>query len=373
MIKYLFSVLKFLMMALTLLVLAALSYRVIMFKGTVREPMPLSESAVIDMHVHIAGLGYGDSGCFISPDMKRSFKFEFYLKAFGVTADKLKAEGDQLLVRRLVEMLAASDKVDGAVILAMDGVVDDQGQLDYKKTQVFIPNRYVAEQAALYPEIFFGASINPYRQDALARLEKVKRQGAKLIKWIPSIQHIDPADRKLIPFYQAMKRLDLPLLTHTGQERSFATSVDEYADPNRLELPLSLGLTVIAAHIATTGSIDGQDNFQRILPMFARYPNLYGDISSLTQMNKLGYLDQALMDERLEGRLLYGSDFPLVNMVLVSSYYFPLNLTLSKMMKISSLSNPWDRDVALKQALGVPADIFALSARLLKIQPQAKR
>ncbi len=166
-----------------------------------------------------------------------------------------------------------------------------------------------------------------------------------------------------------MKALDLPLLSHTGQERSFNSAIDEYGDPKRLELPLSLGVTVIAAHIATTGKIDNQDNYLRILPMFEKYPNLYGDISSLTQLNKLGYLDKALLNPQLKGRLIYGSDFPLVNMVLVSPYYFPLNLTLQQMHKISSIANPWDRDVALKQALGVPTQIFANSASLLGIQP----
>ncbi|PHS68542.1 MAG: metal-dependent hydrolase [Methylophaga sp.] len=359
---------KYTVILLILLVLATFSIRNILFTGSVLEPSSLPESSIIDMHVHIAGLGYGGSGCFVADEMKNSYKFDYYLKAFGVTREEMKAEGDQVVIERVAQTLAKSEHVNGAIILAMDGVIDDNGELDKSTTQVYIPNDYVAEKTALYPSLYFGASINPYRRDALERLEKVKRQGAKLIKWIPNIQHIDPADKTLIPFYEKMKALELPLLSHTGQERSFHSAIDEYGDPERLALPLSIGVTVIAGHIATTGESDNQSNYQRILAMFDKYPTLYADISSLTQVNKLGYFNQALQEPRLKGRLIYGSDYPLVNMILVSPYYFPTNLTLKQMSDLSSVDNPWDRDVSLKQALGLPADVFAKSAMLLNIK-----
>ena len=363
-----FKLLKTIFLLIIVLIPVALLIRMILFEGPIQAPQSLEKSVLIDMHVHIAGLGYGQSGCFISQEMKSGYKFDYYLKAFGVTRQEIETHGDQLLVQRMVETIRLSKNVQGVVVLAMDGVVNEKGELDKDKTQVYIPNEYVAEQVALYPSLYFGASINPHRKNALERLEVVKKQGAKLIKWIPNIQHIDPADKKLIPFYKKMLALELPLLTHTGQERSFHSAVDEYADPLRLELPLSLGVTVIAAHIATTGDSENESNYQRILPLFARYPNLYSDISSLTQINKLGFLQKALKDQRLQGRLLYGSDFPLVNMILVSPYYFPLNLTIEQMHRIAKISNPWDRDIALKRSLGVPSEVFENSARILNIQ-----
>ena len=42
-------------------------------------------------------------------------------------------------------------------------------------------------------------------------------------------------------------------------------------------------------HIAATGLSEGIDNFERMLPMFAKHPNLYTEISSLAQVNKLNY------------------------------------------------------------------------------------
>jgi predicted TIM-barrel fold metal-dependent hydrolase len=361
---------KIVVLAMLILVALALIARWLLFKGPVQAPQTLPDSPIIDMHVHIAGLGYGDSGCFVADVMKDSYKFDYYLGAFGVDEALLKQEGDQVLVQRLSKTISEADNSDGVVILALDGVVNEQGELDLGNTQVYIPNDYVAEQARLYPNVYFGASINPYRHDALAQLEQVKQQGAKLIKWIPNIQHIDPSDSRLTAFYLKMKALDMPLLSHAGQERSFADAIDEYGDPKRLALPLSLGVKVIAGHIATTGESHGEDNYQRILTMFEAYPNLYTDISSLTQINKLGYINKALVDSRLQGRLVYGSDFPLVNMALVSPYYFPLNLTFQQMRSISRITNPFERDIALKQALGLPSDIFARSALLLNIAPE---
>lgn len=344
--------------------------RLVLFQGPVNTPETLPLTPIIDMHVHVAGLGYGGSGCFISKRMQESYKLDYYLNAFGVNANDLQQHGDQVLIKHLADTISNAEHIQGAVILAIDGVVDEGGELDRHKTQVYIPNDYIAAQSHLYPSLYFGASINPYRHDALARLDNVKQQGAKLIKWIPNIQQIDPSDPRLTDFYLKMKALDLPLLSHAGQQRSFVDAIDEYGDPERLKLPLSLGVTVIAGHIATTGKSHGEANYQRVLTLFEQYPNLYTDISSLTQLNKLGYINEAMEEPRLVGRLLYGSDFPLINMALVSPYYFPLNLSFKQMVDLSAIANPFERDVALKQALGISNDIFARSAKLLKIHPK---
>jgi predicted TIM-barrel fold metal-dependent hydrolase len=204
----------------------------------------------------------------------------------------------------------------------------------------------------------FAASINPYRKDAIERLVQAKAQGAVLVKWIPSIMYIDPADPAIIPFYQKMAELNMPLLTHTGMEKSFSHAKDELSDPHRLELPLSLGVNVIAAHIATTGESDGEDNFARVLPMFKQYPNLYGDISSLTQINKLGYVKKVLAHPELDGRLIYGTDWPLQFFPLISPWYHLDEINISQALAISKIHNQWDRDVALKIGMGLDKKVF---------------
>ncbi|MCB0324833.1 MAG: amidohydrolase family protein [Bdellovibrionales bacterium] len=324
-----------------------------------------ADSDYLDMHVHVAGIGAGNSGCFISPQLRDSYKFRFYLHAFGITEERLLERGDGVVVEHLSNLISESRHVGRAVVLALDGVVNEAGELDREKTEVYVPNEFVVKETAKHDNLLFGASINPYRPDALRRLVSAKRQGAVLVKWIPSIMHIDPADERLIPFYLSLIELDLPLLTHAGKEASFIRSEDDFNDPERLELPLRLGVTVIAAHIATTGEKEGVDNFYRLLPLFKKYPNLYADISSLTQINKMGYLSAALKLDYLSGRLIYGSDWPLQFFPLVSPWYQLKDISPATARYIFKLDNAWDRDVLLKKAMGVPEDVFLRSEQLL--------
>jgi len=321
----------------------------------VLDPDPLEEAHIIDWHVHVAGLGFGGSGNFINKEMQDNFRFEFFLSWMDETEEELKEYGDQILIKKLNDKIVRSKYVDQAVVLAMDGVIDEKTKtLDRKKTQVYVSNEFVASQTAKYPSLLFGASINPNRDNSLALLDEVHRQGAVLIKWIPSIMYIDPSDEKFIPFYKRLAELNIPLLTHTGREKSFSNAKDHYADPRLLELPLRCGVTVIAAHIATTGDSDGQDNFERILPMFDKYPNLYADISSLTQLNKLGYLAKALKHPGLTERMIYGSDWPLSSFPLVSPWYHINHIGIKNAWHVSAYDNKWDLDIKLKQAFLIP-------------------
>ncbi|MFK5913068.1 MAG: amidohydrolase family protein [Woeseiaceae bacterium] len=320
---------------------------------------------IIDTHVHVAGLGYGDSGCFVNREMQDNFRFPVYLWAMNVSENELVEQGDQVLISRLSESLSHSKSVKQAVVLALDGYVDtsgeNAGELNKTKTQVYVPNEYLAKETSRYDNLLFGASIHPGRKDALARLRKVKQQGAVLVKWIPSIMNIDPSNKQYKEFYELMAELKIPLLSHTGMEKSFSHAIDEYADPLRLKFPLELGVTVIAAHIATTGKNEGQDNFDRIIPMLHKYPNLYVDISSLTQLNKLNYLSRALEDDVIISKMIYGTDWPLQFFPLMSPWYHINHISINDAFHVGGIRNQWDRDVALKKALKVPDDVFKRS------------
>jgi uncharacterized protein len=356
---------KFFIVSLCIFLLT-LTGRAAFFRGPILPPEPLPKTPLLDMHCHVAGVGAGNSGCFVSKQLRQSWKFSFYLRAYGISSRELTRESDELCAARLSQSLASSRHVNRAVVLALDGAVNAQGELDRAHTEFYVPNEFVAAAAARYTNLLFGASINPYRPDALARLESVATNGAKLIKWLPSIQLFDPADERLVPFYRRLVELKIPLLVHTGAEQSFTWAKNELGDPDRLRLPLSLGVTVIAAHSAWPGMHEGERDVDRLARLASQYPNLYADISSLTQINKLGALRDVLRRPEFRERLVYGTDFPLINMPIVSPWFFPLNLKLSEMWRISRIKNPWDRDVALKQSLGVPAAVFTRAEKLLE-------
>jgi hypothetical protein len=292
-------------------------------------------------------------------------RYRFFLKAFGVSEAELVQHGDGLVLERLSQGLEQSRQVSAAVILAMDGVVDGRGNLDRERTEIYIPNDFLARECRSYPNLLFGASINPYRPDALERLDQAVEAGAVLLKWLPSIQGIDPADASLAPFYRRLQELQLPLLSHTGSEESFTRAQNHLADPRRLHRALEMGVTVIAAHCASNGHNDGQPNLQRLLPMFDKFPNLYADFSSLTQANRLGHLAKVLRHTGIHERLLYGSDMPIISSPITSPLWHAYRLPFAATRQLAAIRNPWDQDVELKCALGVTEEIFGNGAKLL--------
>lgn len=352
--------------ALGLSIFIGLLIIVFLFSKETSLKADLKDKHVIDWHAHVAGLGYGNTANFINKEMRDNYRFGFFIRWMQVTEDELKVHGDQLVVKRLNHRISESEYVDQAIVLAMDGIINSEtGELDKEKTQFYVDNDYIAKETAKYSTLLFGASINPNRPDSIKRLEKAHEQGAVLVKWLPSIMYIDPADEKHIPFYKRLVELNIPLLTHTGMEKSFPSAKDELADPRRLELPLKHGVTVIAAHIATTGESEGQDNFERILPMFDEYPNLYVDISSLTQVNKLGYLAKAVKYPGLMERMVYGTDWPLQSFPLVSPWYHINHINMKDVKRISRIKNQWDRDIELKRLFGVTDEVMYRKLGLL--------
>lgn len=329
-------------------------------------PTP-SGAPVVDLHCHIAGTGAGGSGCFVSEGLRRNWRYRLFLRAFGVSDQDLAAEGDDAVPRRVSERLAESGGVAAAVILALDAVVDARGEPDLSATELYVPNEHVARQARLYPNLLFGASVNPHRRDALDRLDAAAEGGAVLCKWLPPIQGIDPADPRLLPFYRRLAKLELPLLVHTGSEHSFTRGRNELGDPGRLRLPLEAGVTVIAAHAAASGRTGGKTNLARLLPLFAEFPRLFADISSLTQLNKVAALPRLLRHPVAPGRLVYGTDMPLLETAIVSPLYFLHRLPTAHARELRAIANPWDQDLALKRALGVPEEVFHRGASLLRL------
>jgi len=80
------------------------------------------------------------------------------------------------------------------------------------------------------------------------------------------------------------------------------------------------------------------DEQAKFIGLCREYDNLFADISALTQVNRLGHLGRVLRQEQLHGRLLYGTDMPLVNMCIVSPFAFPFRLSPRRMLAISRIA-----------------------------------
>lgn len=282
---------------------------------------------LIDSHTHIIGLGSGDTGTWVNPDMQeglhwiKRLKFAIYKSASGIEHEE---NADQEYIERLIKIIDGMYPYDMKFfILAFDKHYDKAGKEDLSHTSFYVPNEYIISLAHQYPQFFVPVvSIHPYRKDALQVLDKWHDLGVKYIKWLPNSQGIDPSDKDIIPFYKKMAANKMVLITHTGEEKAVeGEAFQRLGSPQLLHLPLQHGVTVIMAHLATLGMCEDLQNAEREVSCFQlaiemledeRYENtLFADISAITQYNRTDKLEEILDNQLLHHRFVNGSDYPL--------------------------------------------------------------
>src|SRR6476659_7885097 len=351
----------------------------------------IDSSKLVDHHVHIAGLGVGGTNAFVNSKMLtwrypfHRLKLKVYMSSAGV-ADEEKA--DPQAVSRLTR-LGASIKDHGKHrLLGFDKHYRRDGSVNLEKTEFYVPNEYVFKIAEQHLDLFVpNISVNPYRPDAIAELEKWAQRGARVVKWLPNAMGIDLSDPQCDPFYQKMKERNLILLSHGGEEKAVEAEEDQkLGNPLLLRRALDHGVKVIVAHCAGSGQnedLDDRDRPQR--PNFdlfmrlmdeKRYEGLvFGEISAMTQFNRIGKPLQTILErEDLHERLVNGSDYPLpaVNILIRTR---PLvkhgHLTSSEGECLREIYdyNPLLFDFVLKRNLKLPGTSKTLPASVFMTNP----
>lgn len=259
--------------------------------------------------------------------------------------------------------LVQESSLDAIVLLALDAVYDESGLPRPDKTMLHVENDFVWSAARQSRKFIFGASVHPYRKDAVAELERVVKKGACLVKWIPSAQNIAPDDPLCIPFYELMAHFGIPLLTHTGIEHTLSVFDDDLNDPRRLVPALDKGVTVIAAHCGTRMYLHERSYFEAWMDMAMKYPTFYGDLSAFGLPVHGQPLRRILRDPHLLAKVTYGSDFPTLPMPL---WYF-FRLGWRKAMELRETVNPFDKALFTMRELGVPEEVFSRAESLLRL------
>lgn len=311
--------------------------------------MPTIEKSLIDCHVHLAALPDGNNGCFISPKLLKSPLFRFLFWKHGLAIDRPCAANQKYLDDLLTE-LRASRYVQKAVLLAMDGVYDQNGRLNQAQTDFLIGNDYVLETAKAYPNEFLaGVSINPQRRDAIEEVHRCADAGAALVKVLPNAQQFNPADPHYNTFYRTLAERKLPLLSHVGYEFGLIGKDQSLGDPDRLTPALEEGATIIAAHACSYGLMLHEKFLPTFQELAATYPNFYADISALTLPNRLTMLLHLRRHPELHDRLLFGTDYPL-SVFHVAAWGRVGFGTLRDMIRTK---NRFDRQVLVCRGLGI--------------------
>ena len=303
----------------------------------------------IDCHVHIVGNGSGGTGCRLNiRSPYHQILARYMLSILDLPWSLLNGELDQCYVQSLVRMVRESS-LDRVMILAHDYVHDSDGKPRPELGSFYVPNEYVLQLGRDHPEFIPAASIHPARPDALDELDRCIAGGAKMIKILPNCHNIDCNDKRYEKFWRRMAEARLPLLAHTGGELSVPVINKALADPEVLNLPLECGVTVIAAHCATSSLLLDPDYTGKFLAMLKRHPNLYGDSSALNTPFRSKHYSRLLTSD-VRDRIIHGSDLP----IPVSAFWvFTRGLiNFEKFKELRKVNNLLEMDYQIKRALG---------------------
>ncbi|PAW70622.1 MAG: hypothetical protein B9S38_07505 [Verrucomicrobiia bacterium Tous-C4TDCM] len=320
----------------------------------------------IDCHVHFVGTGTDGSGCWYRPKGLTKIGEPFLVKAVGLTTRDLHGpEFDRLYTERLLEMIRGSS-VDRALLLAHELPHHADGTALPERSSLYVPNDHVLELARRHPEFLAAVSIHPARRDAMDELEKCLAGGASALKCLPNVQGIDWNDPRFTRFLERMAEAGLPLLAHTGSERTMPVMDHKLASPRVLTRALDIGVTCIAAHAGTGMMLLDPDYFADFVGMLEKHPNLYGDNSALAGLSfrlRPSAL-RAMTSAAMDGRILHGSDLPVPPSGLLPAAFGMISWSDHRAAK--RIANPLERDAQLKRMLGFGDATFTRAATVLR-------
>ncbi len=345
----------------------------------------LDPTQVWDCHAHLVGTGDSGSDIWLNPALESMIhpvqyaQRLFFLNA-GCAHD---APGrvDQSYVERMHNLLEGMRPGAKLMLFAFDYLYREDGQVDRDNSAFHVPNDYARDIARQHPQFFeWVASIHPYRQDCVEALARAAADGARAIKWLPAAQGMNPASPLCDRFFAALAKLDLPLITHAGEERAVhGGNTQHFGNPLLLRRALDHGVRVVVAHCGSMGQdrdldrgengphVDSFELFARLMDDPVYGPKLNGDISAMTQLNRAGpALETVLQRDDWHGRLLNGSDYPLPGVMPLFSVTFMVQLGLIPAKAAPVLTeirkhNPLLFDFVLKRHLVSNGKSFAPS------------
>lgn len=193
-----------------------------------------------------------------------------------------------------------------------------------------IPNEYVAEAVARYPDRLIGfGSVDPHKGVlAVREVERmVKELNLRGLKFIPHLIELLPDDRSFYPVYELAQELSLPVLFHTGTHFHLGKKL-------KFCLPLPLDevavdfpdLKIIIAHF-------GFPWFAEALAISQRNANVYFNIAGWAPR----YIPEMVvqyMNGPLSRKALFGSDHPLLSRKRILDEFHALPLKEESRVRI---------------------------------------
>lgn len=148
-------------------------------------------------------------------------------------------------------------------------------------------------------------------KDILYRLENIVRLGIVGIKIYPTIQFINPSDKKLFPIYSFLQEKDLALFIHTGCDPGLweLPSFCSFADPKNIEDAARKfkELKIILCHMGAYSAFKPGIFLENAMKLVNKYKNIYVDTAAV-EPEILEYV----VNKIDTGKIFFGSDYPVL-------------------------------------------------------------
>jgi mannonate dehydratase len=345
----------------------------------------LDPAQVWDCHAHLVGTGDSGSGIWLNPALESMIHpVQYAQRLFFLNAGcahEAPGRVDQSYVERMQNLLEGMRPGAKLMLFAFDYFHREDGAISRDDSAFHVPNDYARNVARQHPRHFeWVASIHPYRRDCVEALTRAAAEGARAVKWLPAAQGMNPSSPLCDRFFEALAKLDLPLISHAGEERAVhGGNTQHFGNPLLLRRALDHGVRVVVAHCGSMGQdrdidrgangphVDSFDLFARLMDDAAYGPKLHGDISAVTQLNRAGPALITLLErEDWHGRLLNGSDYPLPGVMPLFSVNYMVQLGLLSASAAPVLTeirrhNPLLFDFVLKRHIASGGSSFASS------------
>ena len=263
--------------------------------GNSRAQAPAS---IVDAHAHLPLLKFGGP---LAPRLARGGGLG---RGQAALAGAVQAERfDEVARLRISDMDAWG--VARTVVMPIDFGFGAELDMQWEEAEA------IAEVCRKYSDRFVPFfACDPRRSDALDRLERgVRDLGMKGVKMHPLAGFAIDDEDVCFPYYKKCAELGVPVLGHCRPVG--AGERDNLSRPERYGRVAKAfpGLRICLGHLG------GGDWTPEALAVVERYPNAYGDVSTMQSMlpqrrAEFGGALRRAMDGPARNRVMYGSDWP---------------------------------------------------------------
>ena len=209
--------------------------------------------------------------------------------------------------------------------------VREKAELELKRRMVqrmVENNEWACQESSDHPELIPFIGLDPVYMDEDALFNEIDdkvKKGARGVKIVPRALAIFPNDKRLLPVYEKIRKMKIPLVSQSG--RGYPNEREIWGSPRYFAQVLAEfpDLRVNLGHL-------GMGCEEEIVELCKRFPNVYADLSlRLHRLDQAGEFSTRELAEFIRRcgpeHIAFGTNYPLADPVLYARVLRQLPLT----------------------------------------------